>query len=115
MPSTNLTLALITVAAPLVGFAVIALFLQRLKVVARFTALGVLTLSMVCSSLLLWQVNEPTYREVWSFNWLIGADSSFQIGLLLTVVIIGAIVLARDLPADRTGAESQPQQPEARS
>lgn len=37
------------------------------------------------------------------------------IGLLLTVVIIGAIVLARDLPADRTGAESQPQQPEARS
>lgn len=83
MPSQNLTLALATVAAPLIAFALIALFFQRLRVVARFTSLGAMTVSMICSSLLLWQVNDPSFREVWTLNWLIGADTSFQIGLLL--------------------------------
>jgi NADH-quinone oxidoreductase subunit L len=81
--SQYINLAITAVLAPGVAFGVIFLFFLHMRQIARWTALAAIGLSTVCSSLLLFNVLEPSFRVEWSFSWLVGGQNIFNLGVLL--------------------------------
>jgi len=79
----HIQLAIATVLAPGLAFATIFLFCMRVRAVARWVALLGITASAVCSSLLLFNVMQPSFRVEWNFAWLIGGQNIFTLGVLL--------------------------------
>ena len=97
----SIQLAFAAVLAPGVAFAAIFLFFLRSRI-ARWVALLGIATSAVCSSLLLFNVIEPSFRVEWNFSWLIGGQNIFDLGLLLdplslvmlwVVTVIGFFVI----------------------
>ncbi len=79
----SIQLALTAVLAPGVAFATIFFFFLRTRAIARWVALLGIAVSTACASLLLFNVMEPTFRVEWSFDWLIGGQHIFDLGVLL--------------------------------
>ncbi len=100
--SQSIQLAVTAVLAPGVAFATVFFFFLRTRAVARWVALLAIAVSTACSSLLLFNVMEPSFRVEWSFDWLIGGQHIFDLGVLLdplalimlwVVTVIGFFVI----------------------
>ncbi len=101
MESLNVQLAVAAVLAPLAAFGLIVAFMLRARIAARWTALAGIGTSLVSSSILLWKVSNPAFRETWTFEWLQTGDFHFTVGVLLdplslvmlwVVAVIGFLV-----------------------
>lgn len=72
-----------TVLSPIISFVLISALGLRRPTVAKIISLTGATVSLVCASILLWGVDDPTFKVTATWSWLLADPSKFGIGLLL--------------------------------
>ncbi len=81
--SLQIQLGLVAVLSPITSFILIVALGLRRPTVSKVISLVGATISLVCASVLLWSVSDPTFKVQATWSWLFNDPSYFTIGLLL--------------------------------